>query len=148
MLRNSIIILILLLTSCSPQKRLNRLVKKHPELVSTQVITIRDTIKDTISVVTTRVEHDTIFNFLEVHDTLIIQRDNLKIKYFYDTIKQQVYIAGECDTIFLDVPYEVIVEYEVPCDRLLVQEKSDWWIYILIGIGVFILLFLYKHFKK
>jgi hypothetical protein len=64
--------LIALLFSCSPQKRLNRLVKKHPELVKIDTITVRDTIRDTINVTTELVKVDTIFSLNEIHDTITI----------------------------------------------------------------------------
>ena len=100
-MRNFIFILsILFLFSCSPQKRLNRIVRKHPELVKTDTIVVRDTIRDTISITTELVRLDTIFSLNEIHDTITITKDNLTIRYYYDTVHDKVYISGECDTIF------------------------------------------------
>ena len=130
-MRNFIFILsILFLFSCSPQKRLNRIVRKHPELVKTDTIVVRDTIRDTISVTTELVKLDTIFSLSEIHDTITITKDNLTIRYYYDTVHDKVYISGECDTIFLEVPYEKIVEYKVPCESIVVEENIKWWYWL------------------
>lgn len=133
--------LIALLFSCSPQKRLNRLVKKHPELVKIDTITVRDTIRDTINVTTELVKVDTIFSLNEIHDTITITKDNLTIRYYHDTVHDKIYISGECDTIWVEVPYERIVEYKVPCDKVIVKEGIGWWYWIIIII--LILGFLY-----
>ena len=111
------VILLAFLFSCSPQKRLNRLIKKHPELVKVDTIVVRDTIRDTINVTTELVKIDTIFSLKEIHDTITITKDNLTIRYYHDTIHDNVYISGECDTIWIEVPFEKIVEYKVPCDK-------------------------------
>jgi hypothetical protein len=128
--------LIALLFSCSPQKRLNRLVKKHPELVKIDTITVRDTIRDTINVTTELVKVDTIFSLNEIHDTITITKDNLTIRYYHDTVHDSIYISGKCDTIWVEVPYEKIVEYKVPCDKVIVKKGIDWWYWILLIIPI------------
>ena len=130
------IFFIALLFACSPQKRLNRLVKKHPELVKTDTITVKDTIRDTINVTTELVKLDTIFSLNEIHDTITITKDNLTIRYYHDTIHDSIYISGQCDTIFVKVPYEKIVEYKVPCDKVIVKKGIDWWYWILLIIPI------------
>lgn len=126
------VILLAFLFSCSPQKRLNRLIKKHPELVKVDTIVVRDTIRDTINVTTELVKIDTIFSLKEIHDTITITKDNLTIRYYHDTIHDNVYISGECDTIWIEVPFEKIVEYKVPCDNVVVKENIQWWYWLLL----------------
>lgn len=126
------VILIALLFSCSPQKRLNRLIKKHPELVKIDTIVVRDTIRDTINVTTELVKIDTIFSLNKIHDTITITKDNLTIRYYHDTVYDNVYISGECDTIWIEVPFEKIVEYKVPCDNVVVEENIQWWYWLLL----------------
>lgn len=126
------VILLAFLFSCSPQKRLNRLIKKHPELVKVDTIVVRDTIRDTINVTTELVKIDTIFSLKEIHDTITITKDNLTIRYYHDTIHDNVYISGECDTIWIEVPFEKIVEYKVPCDNVVVEENIQWWYWLLL----------------
>ena len=124
--------LIVLLFSCSPQKRLNRLIKKHPELVKIDTIVVRDTIRDTVNITTNLTRVDTIFSFNQVFDTITITKDNLTVRYYHDTVHDKVYISGECDTIWVEVPYERIVEYKVPCDNVVVEENIQWWYWLLL----------------
>ena len=126
------VILIALLFSCSPQKRLNRLIKKHPELVKTDTIVVRDTIRDTVNITTNLTRVDTIFSFNQVFDTITITKDNLTVRYYHDTVHDKVYISGECDTIWVEVPYERIVEYKVPCNTASVEENIKWWYWVLL----------------
>jgi hypothetical protein len=136
------ILLLPLFFACSPQKRINRIVKRNPELLQVDTITVTDTIRDTISVFTERTYYDTIVKAL--HDTITIEKDNLTIKYYYDTILKEAYIYGECDTVFLEIPYEKIVELKVPCQSVKVEEKFNWWwLLLLIPVG-----FLAWYFKK
>ena len=67
-------ITIFLLASCSPQKRLHRLVTKHPEL--TRIDTIK--IQDSVFVPGTNV--DTVFRSSLLHDTVTITQGKLQIK--------------------------------------------------------------------
>jgi hypothetical protein len=138
------VILLVFLFSCSPQKRLNRLVKKYPELVKTDTIMVRDTIRDTINVTTELVKLDTIFSLNEIHDTITITKDNLTIRYYHDTIHDSIYISGECDTIFVKVPYERIVEYKVPCDKVIVKKGISWWYWFIIIMLILGILYLVK----
>lgn len=138
------VILLAFLFSCSPQKKLNRLIKKHPELVKVDTIVVRDTIRDTISIVTESVKTDTVFSLYEVHDTITITKDNLTIRYYHDTIHDSIYISGECDTIFVKVPYERIVEYKVPCDKVIVKKGISWWYWFIIIMLILGILYLVK----
>ena len=124
--------LIVLLFSCSPQKRLNRLIKKHPELVKIDTIVVRDTIRDTVNITTNLTRVDTIFSFSQVFDTITITKDNLTVRYYHDTVHDKVYISGECDTIWVEVPFEKIVEYKVPCNTASVEENIKWWYWVLL----------------
>lgn len=72
----------LLLISCSPQKRLNRLVKKHPELLTVDSLTIKDTIlyHDTFfvpgQIITDSI---TINDLVAMAESLVYENDNMKL---------------------------------------------------------------------
>ena len=95
------ILLIPLLFSCSPQKRLNKKVEKTQKfarkhgLMILDSVPYTDTIRDTITVTTEVVKLDTIFSLNEIHDTITITKDNLTIRYYHDTVHDKVYIQGE-----------------------------------------------------
>ena len=118
------ILILLLITSCSPQRRFIRLVEKHPYLLTIDTITIHDTVIVEIP----SVIHDTVFTehfFTEItRDTLILQKERLTIKIFHDTIKKSVYVYGECDTVIV----EKIIERKIPIKY---YEKTPLWKKIL-----------------
>tara|TARA_R100000654_G_scaffold69323_1_gene98846 strand:- start:156 stop:602 length:447 start_codon:yes stop_codon:yes gene_type:complete len=114
------ILLSSVLLSCAPQKRFTRLIKKHPYLLTTDTLIVKDTVK----VVVPKVIHDTIINqhfFTQItKDTLVIQKDRLRVEIYHDTVKKNVYIKGECDTIKI----EKIVERKIPIKY---YEKTPLW---------------------
>ena len=133
------VLTVALLFSCSPQKRLNRLVKKHPSLVELDTIKIIDT------VITPTIQHDTTTVFkVSTHDT-VINNEKVFLKYFYDTLTREIHHEYICfgDTI--------IQEKIIPIEKI-VYKEINWWekyqslIYIFL-IG-FVLLVIYKRLTK
>lgn len=133
------IITFLLVFGCSPQKKLQRLVKKHPELLQLDTIVIRDTIiiEDYV--------HDTT-TVIRYHDsTTVIDNSKVILKYFYDTLTREIHHEYIClgDTII----QEKIVQVEK-----VVYKELSWWeqyqtlVYILLGL--FVALIIYKNFTK
>tara|TARA_R110000744_G_scaffold335959_1_gene441289 strand:- start:181 stop:609 length:429 start_codon:yes stop_codon:yes gene_type:complete len=117
--------------SCSPTKRLHRLIRNNPYL-----LTVKDTviIKDTIKYNTDRVFRDSIFLINDARrDTVIIKENNLTIRTYING--DTIYMSGECDTIFIEVPYEK----EILVDKVNFKEtnfdmilKNWYWIVIVI----------------
>lgn len=106
--------ILIAVTSCSPQRRLNRLVKNHPELM----------VKDTINIIDTTIRPgsklESLFDF--TGDTVYIRDSVFTIKYFYDTQTHKHYIAGEtkADTIIKNIP--------VYMDKIVVKEPElSFW---------------------
>lgn len=123
---------------CAPIKRHQRLVKKYPFVHTQDTIIVRDTIREFIP----KVQIDTIFHLDQLRDTIIIEKDRLKIKMF--TIHDSIYIDGECDSIFI----EKIIERKVPI-RYYDSGKVNWWKWILIiSGGLTILAFIFKRRKN
>lgn len=120
MIRILFVLAILGLFACTPQRRFTRLIDKYPHLLTTDTLTIHDTVRVEVP----KVVHDTIINehfFTQItRDTLVLQKERLTIKIFHDTIKKNVYIKGECDTITV----EKIVERKIPIKY---YERTPTW---------------------
>ena len=136
-------ILILLLVACSPQKQLNRLIKRHPELLSKD--TINFVVHDTI--VVEKFSHDTTTLITHHDSTIVVNNENVILKYFYDTLTREIFHEVTCfgDTIFYTKEVPIVVE------KVVVVELTWWekWRDTIIIIGVIILLLiLFKKFSK
>lgn len=118
-----IIILVFLISSCTPEKRLSRLIKKHPELLKIDTIFTQDTL------IFKTVKHDSIFSIHEImggKDTIIIQTDRLTQKIY--TYRDSIYISGECaaDTVIREIPTYIT--------KIEIKDKVPWWWWTLFGI--------------
>jgi hypothetical protein len=119
------------LSSCSLEKRANRHIRKaislDPSILEKDTVTIHDSVK----FVTDRVELDSVFMISK--DTVTIVKDNLTVRHFYRN--DSVWIYAECDSTIQYVPFEV----EVPIDRVVYRENSDWsppnWMWLLIFLA-------------
>jgi hypothetical protein len=119
-----------LIISCSPQKRLNRLYSKHPELFVKDSILVRDTI--------TIKSHSVDTTFVNVFstDTLVIEDSVMVIKYVNDG--KTVYLKGECKERL--IPYETKVFVDKPIITKTVKPWYDkyvrWWFWLTIAVIV------------
>ena len=115
-MKNTILIIfsILLLASCSPQRRLHRLVTKHPELSRVDTIKIQDT------VIVPGPKIDTVFHSSVLKDTLIITKEKLQIRLL--EINDTIYLDAEVE------PDTVILTKEILVDRIIHTEPEKWWI--------------------
>lgn len=110
-----ILVLITLIISCTPQRRLERLLRKHPELTSVDSITIHDTIR----VIVPEVHLDTVVTLQQLYDTVYLEQEQLKVKVWMDRYNK-VYIQGKCDTVYIDK----IVTRKIP---IRIYEKTPIW---------------------
>jgi hypothetical protein len=123
-----LIFTILVTISCTPQKRLNRIIRHHPELLTKDTVTVKDT------VVIESIKADTTFISKNNIDTFYLNKDKLRIQIIkhFDTLK----VSGECvgDTIIriIQVPYEKIVVQET-----FFSKYGKWVIFLLIAIVLF-----------
>ncbi len=124
-------ILTTLLTSCSAQDRYKRLVKKHPEFVQIDTVTVTDTIIKDVKI---RVP--------EYKDSFIFKHDTA-----YET--KEVFIYKKGDRVWLRVkPKEITVRDTVPFEvkvpgKVVTVEKTNYnyiWITLIVGLVVGFLL--------
>lgn len=138
-----IFLLVIVLSSCSPEKRLASLLKRHPELVRVDTIFRHDTILVNGS------STDTIFKTQVTKDTIIIRENNLTVKYYNDG--KHTYIKGVCDTIRIirEIPIQVNQVEAKPIGwwERAWQGTKDFLIVLLLG-AILVLIYLQrKSFK-
>ena len=138
---NFLLLLIFILASCSPQKRLSRLVNHHPELKIVDTLHIRDTIP------IPRIQADTLLHIDSLFDTVTIKKDRLKVSVL--RLRDTLYLQGKCeaDTIFVDrkIPVERIINLKPDrVDQLI--SRIPWLVVGLISI-ILLILFLILRFK-
>lgn len=132
------LIFILIVISCTPQRRFDRLVKKYPYLLTSDTLVIRDTIRDTVRITIPEVQVDTVVKIKELYDTITIEKDRLKVKVW--RVKDKVYINGKCDTVYIEKPIERIVYRKIPVKY---YEKTPWYKILLNNIlGILLILLL------
>lgn len=129
----TILLLTILAYSCTCERKLDKVLKKCPELLVNDTIKIRDTI------VINGVQKDTIFNYL-VKDTVIIREGGLTMKYFYNTHDSTIYLSGKCDTIY--IPYTK----DIPVNQILNEDSKgfNWWMVCAIGLAILLIFLIVK----
>lgn len=136
----SILLLFLTITSCSPVKRFNRLIERHPELITSDTVTLVDTIR----VVIPEVKVDTVVSVESLLDTVYLEQERLKVKVWMKG--DQVFIQGKCDTVYVDK----IIERKIPIKYYKKETTfSDVMQYILKSLWILfaILLFVYLIYR-
>lgn len=113
-----------LFTSCSAEKRLNKLLALHPELHDTIIV------RDTVRLVTVGVQHDT--TFLPVPaDTVRIDEGRMHVRYV-KLAGDTVWLQGKCDPDTVTKFIEHTVDRIGPT-RTITKDKVPWWVYVLCG---------------
>lgn len=114
-----ILFIFIFLISCNPQNKLNRKVKRVENYAYKHGLVIKDTIRviDTVIIESYRI--DTLNTFTRHDSTVVFNTDKVYLKYFYDTLRQEIYHEVECrgDTI--------IREVVVPVDKIKVIDKDN-----------------------
>ena len=153
-MRGFAIILLLVLSSCSlehrmekkfrrAERKIEKLTIRHPKLIQ------KDTLYDTIQVTTKAIEVDTLFKD-EAGDTVIIHQDRLRIQYYRQN--DTVYISGTCasDTIYktISVPYQqVVVRKETILEQIQKQSKRIIWLLVILAIIYIAIRVIWKFIK-
>ena len=137
-----IISILFLLTSCSAEKRLHRLVALHPELVTKDTIRIQDT------TLIPEVRIDTLVHYSSLKDTITIEKEKLTVRIHQ--VRDTVYIQAiqKEDTIVhsREIPVEKII-HENPYAKD--EEPTLIWldviVLVLMGCVIFVLIKLDKR---
>ena len=137
-----LVLAILLLGSCSPQRRLNRLIRNHQELSQLDTITITDT------TILPEIRIDTVVHHSTLKDTLIITKEKLKLQ-----------LIEINDTIYIEAYHEpdtVVFTKEIPVERIIYKETESklktallkFKYYLLFVVGFIVLVIILRFFLK
>lgn len=121
MTKPALLALAVALTSCSAEKRLNRLLRNNPEFARTDTITISDT------VYWDRIEAHTVEMFLP-GDTVRIDTGRLHVKVVR-LPGERVYVQGICDADTITIEKTVTVDRILPTKTV---HKAPWYLWIVI----------------
>ena len=103
---------ILSLPSCSPQKRLERFLNRHPEFRHPDTLIVRDTL------ITPIVQADTTLHIEQLYDTVVLEKERLQVKLLrkLDTL----YLNGTC------LPDTIYYEKQIPVEKIkLIKEPLN-----------------------
>lgn len=128
--------MLVILNSCSCNSLMTRIEKKGCYHVKKDTLIIHDTLKIANSV------HDTLFHFTHTSDTIRLNQDRLRVKYFYNTHDSTVYLKGECDSII--VYRDIKVPYDKNVFNFDYAMKYKWWIIGLFAVILLIIAILRK----
>jgi hypothetical protein len=132
---------LLALCSCrTPKEKLERLVKKHPELLrDTTIIDYDTTIIDIPAVHSDSIIH---INTLKT-DTFIMEKEHLRVQTIYRN--DSVFITGDCFGI-----KDTIVSVEEIKTKYIVNEPKEinWWKWLVLAAFVYLVYKEYLFWKK
>lgn len=122
------ILLSFVLLSCTPEKRLQRLLKKFPHLIHSTDTTIKDT------TILASFHYDTTVNAQFFRDTIYIKQNNLQTKIFYNYKTDSLYISNykQADTIYKTIT--------VPGKTITIKESENNGLKYLYVLALIILL--------
>jgi hypothetical protein len=135
------ILVLLFLCSCSASKRFDRLISRHPRLIGTQLIYLRDTI----------IKKDTLILFQRVDNFIIKQDTVINTKNFYiEKTKDILKIITKQDTIF----FTDTIFYEKKISAPIITKDADlwhkfkkFWISFWFFVGSFLIIrYLFKYY--
>jgi hypothetical protein len=140
-----ILALFFTITSCSPVKRFNRLIERHPELITSDTVTLVDTFR----VIVPEVKVDTVVSVQSLLDTVYLEQEQLKVKVWMKG--DRVFIQGKCDTVYVDkiierkVPVKYYQKVTTFSDVMKYLYKTIWILFVMLLIIYIIYRFLLKR---
>lgn len=124
------------LTACSPQKRLDRIIKRNPGILQ-----LRDTVvvRDTVVFTVPSVKVDTVFSIKNAKDTVYLKKDFIIVKTYIKG--DSIYVEAKTDPI----TQTKIIEKKVPVVKYIAREtKNHWLLPVLLIISALALFLVIK----
>jgi hypothetical protein len=138
--------LLIVLASCSAQKRLNRIVDRNPELIQKDTVIYYDTliIRDTIFFSIPEINLDTSLSIQTLITPTIIKKGKLTIEIQSNETRDSLNIKAIVPEYLELYPlsYKVTRGIKVPCDKIIVQKKGNKFESLLLKLAVVLLVIL------
>lgn len=119
-----------LLIGCSPEMRMDRLIKKHPHLLATDTVTVTD------SILIRGTQGDTVFKLS--YDTMVFVKDNMTVNHFYNHETDSVYIWAKCHDTVHHFTKDIVTKTVTVDSNPWAWKKRHW--FFLIGLILFIVI--------
>lgn len=133
-----LILILLILSSCSPIRRHQRLVRKYPFVHTTDSVRLIDTVK----IRTESVRLDTVVEIQALKDGVVVSKGNLNMSA--RIIRDSFYLDGECDTIVINK----VIERNVPVKYYAVKNPLNKTLLIwVIVLASLILIWIFTKLK-
>jgi hypothetical protein len=148
-----------LLASCSPEKRLARMIDKHPDLFKekTVLVAIHDTIIEKDTIYLERVVHDTMFNRIPGKESnLLLDTDEFKttveivpeFKKDSETGKVRIVERVKIETVVKEkriikratVPIVQTVPVKVTVPKPIITKRTPRWAWFMLSANLLILI--------
>ena len=153
-MRGLVIALILILSSCSLEHRVEKKLRRAERKIEKLTILYpqllkKDTINDTIQITIPQVEVDTFFKTQD-GDTITLYQDRLRIQYLRQG--DTVYLSGECqsDTIYktISVPVEqIVVRKQSFVEQIQKHGKRLLWFFVILAVIGIVIRIAWKFIK-
>jgi hypothetical protein len=132
-----LLLLLLLFSSCTPQQRISRILRNHPDLMRHDTVTFRDTI------ITPGFVVDSAFAFYS-GDTVVITKERVKVRlvYLHDTLRTN--ITQTPDTIYRE--HKVIVNKVIEVINPWYKDRVTWA--IMVGGALLLLILIWLIAKR
>lgn len=131
----SIIVGLLLLTSCSMESKLRRAARLIKKAENSGLHWKNDTVFQTIVVTSPATHFDTVLTELNFRDTIVVTRDKVITRVKVNTVEKKIFIETKCPekVVVKKVPYTVEREIRVGDSRWTDFKQAVLW--LLIGFA-------------
>lgn len=131
----SIIVGLLLLTSCSSENKIRRAKRLIDQAGAAGLKWKSDTVFQEVTITVPVVQFDTVVEVQSWHDTITVMKDRVTTKVLVRPITKEVYISSKCDSVVIvkRVPYTVEREIKVGDSRWTDFKQAVLW--LLVGFA-------------
>src|SRR6188768_209627 len=142
-MKNQIVLILVLLIvacgviSCSPQSKIKRAQRLIREAENAGVEFTADTVYQTITVTTPRIDVDTVFRDVTFRDTLVLPQNKVVTKVKINTVTKEVFVKTKCpeQSKKVVVTHTVKKTLKVGDTRLQKFGRAALWLVIGIILG-------------